>query len=129
MTFTVIGTPRIESEYSDAWETTMVFDLQREDGETGDVWIIAGVPDYNRGSASASGSQYGYETVRVFGDSVDMWCPESFRIADEDGCYQSVRDAVIAACETAARLTHAKQRYLAKLIAQKENAQRKGKEG
>jgi hypothetical protein len=46
MTYEILGNPRIETEYSDQWETTMVIDLVREDGVAGDVWIVAGVPDY-----------------------------------------------------------------------------------
>jgi hypothetical protein len=79
MTYKLIGTPRIEAEYSDRYETTMVVDLRREDGVTGDVWIVAGVPESDRGSSDAARTQEGYLTVRVFGDSPDHWCPESFR--------------------------------------------------
>jgi hypothetical protein len=102
----VISTPRIESEYSDEYETTMVIDLVREDGAIGDVWIVAGVPDYLRGSSDAARTQAGYTSVRVFGDDVDMWCPESFRVADEDGHYQSVAEDVLAACAAVALGVH-----------------------
>src|SRR5215831_17137193 len=50
-TYELIGTPRIESEYSDEYETVMVIDLRRSDGETGDVWICAGVPRSDRGTS------------------------------------------------------------------------------
>ena len=108
-TYTVMSRPRIEPEYSDKYETTMVIDLKRDDGEIGDVWIVAGVPDYNRGSSDAGGTQRGYETVRVFGDCVDMWCPESFRVPDEDGCYQTVCDEIVSACESVALKAHRAQ--------------------
>lgn len=75
MTYTMIGTPRIQAELSNQWETTMTIDLRREDGVVGDVWIVAGVPDYHRGSAEAARTQSGYQTVRVFGDTPDTWCP------------------------------------------------------
>lgn len=114
MKYEVVGAPRIESEYCDAWESVMVIDLQREDGETGDVWIVAGIPEYQRGTALASSgcesiaaSAYpGMMTVSVFGDSVDTWCPDSFKVRDEDGYYQTVRDDVIAACERSALTAH-----------------------
>lgn len=106
MTYELIGTPRIENEYCDEYETTMVIDLMREDGVTGDVWIIAGVPDYNQDSAKAAATDRGYETVRVYGDCVDVWCPKSFRIADEVGSYRSVIDGVVASCQSAAIKAH-----------------------
>jgi hypothetical protein len=106
MKYELIGTPRrIESD-SDEHETVMVIDLRREDGATGDVWIAAGVPDYLRGAAQAAGSQHGLLDVRVFGDAVDMWCPESFQIADEDGGYSGVAADIIAACGDAALTAH-----------------------
>lgn len=75
MIYTVIGTPRVQTALSDQWETTMTIDLRREDGATGEVWIVAGVPDYHRGSAEAARTQSGYQTVQVFGDTPDTWCP------------------------------------------------------
>ena len=101
--YEVIGTPHVEAEYSDEYETTMVFDLRRADGETGDVWIVAGVPDYMRGSSDAAHTQRGYERVRVFGDSPGHWCPESFRPADGD---YDFADEIIAAVESMALETH-----------------------
>ena len=98
MTYALIGTPRIESEYSDEYETTMVCDVRRGDGVTGDVWIVAGVPDYQRGSSDAARTQYGYERVRVFGDSPDSWCPASLDADDADD--------IIATCESVAIATH-----------------------
>jgi hypothetical protein len=81
MTYTVIGQPQVQAEYcTDEFESVMVFDLQREDGETGDVWIVAGVPAYQQGSSRASHTQSGYQTVRVFGNAADDWCPASFRV-------------------------------------------------
>ena len=104
MTFEAIGDPRIETEYSDEYETVMVIDLQNESGDIGDVWVVAGVPDYLRGTARASGSQRGLMSVRVFGDGVDMWCPGVFRVADAD--YTTIANAVVAACEQSALKVH-----------------------
>ena len=98
MTYELIGTPRIEASYSDEWETTMVCDVRRDDGTTGDVWIVAGVPDYQRGSSEATGTQRGYTTVRVFGDSPDTWCPASLDYEDAE--------EIVAACEVAALAAH-----------------------
>lgn len=106
MPYELIGTPRIETEYSDEYETVMVCDLKRHDGVIGDVWIVAGVPDYLRGSSNASNTQRGYEQVRIFGDSVDMWCCAPFQTPDEDGRYSTVMYEVIEACEKAAIQTH-----------------------
>jgi len=106
LSFELVGTPRIEAEYSDQYETVMVCDLKRSDGETGDVWIVAGVPACHVGSANACGSQVGFLNVRVFGDSVDMWCPESLRVAAEDGRYDTVRESVVEAVRKVAIQTH-----------------------
>jgi hypothetical protein len=108
MNYELIGAPRIEAEYSDEWETVMVCDLKREDGQTGDVWIVAGVPDYQRGSSEAARTQHGYETVRVFGDSPDHWCPESFRPAD--GEYPEVAADIVTSIEDQALATHRERR-------------------
>lgn len=104
MTYELIGSPYIENAYCDAWETTMVCDLRRSDGETGDVWIVAGVPDYLRGTSNAARTQYGYEQVRVFGDSPDHWCPASF--CPMDGDYAEVIAGVVTACQSAALAAH-----------------------
>ena len=96
MTYELTGTPRIESEYSDQWETTMVCDVIREDLVRGDVWIVAGVPDYHRGSSEAARTQRGFRTVRVFGDSPDMWCPASLDYQDADEIIASVENAALA---------------------------------
>lgn len=106
MAYELIGQPRIEPEYDDEWETVMVCDLRRDDGATGDVWIVAGVPDHMRGSSEAAGTQRGYERVRVFGDSPDMWCPESFRPGDDDAYYGDIVADVVAACEAPALAVH-----------------------
>lgn len=106
--FTLLRSPRIEPEYSDQWETTMVCDVRRSDGTEGDVWIVAGVPDYQRGSSEAARTQRGYETVRVFGDSADMWCPRSLMTEDMEG----VIDGVVSAVETAALSAHREQMRL-----------------
>ncbi len=44
--------------------------------------------------------------MRVYGDSMDCWCPESLREADEDGSYRTVRDEILAAVEVVALTTH-----------------------
>lgn len=102
MTYELIGSPRIEPEYCDQWETTMVCDVRREDGVIGDVWIVAGVPDYQRGSSEAARTQRGYETVRVSGTSPDHWCPPTFQDADLEG----VSQGVIEACMSVALAMH-----------------------
>lgn len=106
--FTLLGSPRIEPEYSDQWETTMVCDVRRSDGTEGDVWIVAGVPDYQRGSSAAARTQRGYETVRMFGDSADTWCPRSLMAEDMD----TVISGVIEAVEPAALNAHREQMRL-----------------
>lgn len=95
-TFTVIGQPRIKREYSDEWETTMVIDVRRNDGVEGDVWIVAGVPDYLQGTAAACGSEQGLLDVRVFGDSPDCWCPASLDPADMDAILEAVSAVALA---------------------------------
>lgn len=79
MTYEVIGEPRLKTEDCDEWEAVMVIDLIREDGVIGDVWIAAGVPDYHRGTALAARTNRGCESIWVFGDSLDMWCPHQFQ--------------------------------------------------
>lgn len=108
MTYELIGQPRIESEYSDEWETTMACDVRRDDGVTGDVWIVAGVPDYLRGSSEAAHTQRGYERVRVFGDSPEHWCPDVFVKPDwaDIDVIATVHDDVLAALESAALAAH-----------------------
>jgi hypothetical protein len=111
MSYKLIGKPTIESECSDKYETTMFFELLREDGQSGDVWIVAGVPDYLRGSSDAARTQSGYLRVRVYGDCADAWCPESFRPAD--GNYMQVMADVVLACESAALAAHDTRLYAA----------------
>jgi hypothetical protein len=106
MTYELIGEPRIEPEYSDSYETVMVCDLRREDGVTGDVWIVAGVPRSDRGSSDAARTQEGYLTVRVFGDSPDHWCPESFRPDEGEGDYREISDSILQAVRKAALAVH-----------------------
>jgi hypothetical protein len=115
MTYELIGNPRIETEYSDQYETVMVCDLKRDDGVTGDVWIVAGVPAQHVGSSNAAGHQYGFQSVRVFGDSPSMWCPESFRPIEEPDTYSyaDVAEAVVEACRAAALATHNEARQTA----------------
>lgn len=86
----------VEPEYSNEWETVMVADIRRDDGETGDIWIVAGVPDYLRGTAKAAGTSRNLMSVRVFGDSPDCWCPASFDYNDSDAMLDAIRDASIA---------------------------------
>lgn len=83
-------------QYCDEWETVMVAELVREDGETGDVWIVAGVPPYQRGTAKAAGHEYGLRSVRVYGDSPDYWCPDSFDPADVDEMIAAVEESALA---------------------------------
>jgi hypothetical protein len=52
MKYEVVGTPRVQDEYSDERETTMVIDPVRN-GQTGDVWVVVGVPGYLRGRSHA----------------------------------------------------------------------------
>lgn len=112
MNFTIIAKPQIQEEYCDEFETVMTVDVRRGDGVVGsDVWIVAGVPDYQRGSARAAGHQAGFEAVRVFGDSPDYWCPESFR--GEDADYHAISSAIIEAVESAALAAHRERRDVA----------------
>lgn len=96
-------------QYCDEWETVMVAELVREDGETGDVWIVAGVPPYQRGTAKAAGHEYGLRSVRVYGDSPDYWCPDSFDPADVDEMIAAVEESAFAKGDA-----RAKARTLAK---------------
>jgi hypothetical protein len=96
MTYQLIGPPRIK--FSDRYETTMVCDLVREDGETGDVWIVAGVPDYQTGLSDAARTQSGFQIVRVFGDKPDTWCPANFDCKDSA--------AIVSVCWMAALKAH-----------------------
>ena len=112
MTYKLIGSPCIQSEYSDKWETTMICDVRREDGVLGDVWIVAGVPDYHQGSSRAAGHQQGFERVRVFGQSPAEWLSDSLMPSDEDDLSDAENEAadtledisseILAAVESAA---------------------------
>ena len=93
----------VEDQYCDQWETVMVAELVREEGETGDVWIVAGVPPYQRGIAKAAGHEHGLRSVRVYGDSPDCWCPESFDPADVDEMIAAVEEAALAKDEEVRR--------------------------
>ena len=121
MTYELIGTPIIQSDYCDDWETVMTIDVQRSDGETGeDVWIVAGVPDYQRGTALAicrdvrdAASLPNMVDVRVFGDSPDMWCPDNLRsdVSDDDLApwqqrLRLVADGIITCARGAAIAAH-----------------------
>ncbi len=102
MTYEIVGSPKIQAEYCDEYEAAMVIDLKREDGATGDVWVVAGVPGHLQGTAQAAGHTMGLASVRVFGDSPDMWCPESFRPLNEGESYSRIAADVVEACEGAA---------------------------
>jgi hypothetical protein len=105
MTYELIGTPAVQDEYSDEYETVMTVDVRRSDGEDGpEVWIVAGVPDHLQGTAKAAGHQTGLMSVRVFGDNPACWCPDSLR--PEDGNYRAVADAIIEAVHDVAIATH-----------------------
>lgn len=98
MKYEMIGKPQVQDEYTeDKWETVLSANLRREDGVTGDVWIVAGVPDYHVGSSRAAGHQLGFERVRTFGDSPDCWCPDSFDSEDRDEIIEAVESAAIQA--------------------------------
>jgi len=96
--FELLGRPRVESGYSDEWETVMICDIRRDDGVIADVWIVAGVPTSKRGSSAAAGRQRGYCDVRMFGDSAGHWCSPCFDADDADD--------IITACRTAALAAH-----------------------
>ena len=97
MTYELIGSPRIESEYCDEWETAVVCDLRRSDGETGDVWICAGVPRSERGTSDAVGTQDGFLRVWLPGDSPACWCPKNFDYHDHEAILDACREAALAA--------------------------------
>ena len=105
MTYTVASEPKIQSEYSDNYETVLTINVRR-DGVTGEVWICAGVPEYLRGSSDAARSQDGYTDVWAFGDSVDTWLDPTLQVSDEDGSYQTVQDEILAAVKSAAMDAH-----------------------
>ncbi len=79
---------------ADEWETTVAIVIMREDGVVGDVWVAAGVPDYQRGSATAAASNRGYEDVWPVGDSLDCWCPAEFR-GDAEAVLEFVHDIAL----------------------------------
>lgn len=123
MKYELIGTPQIEDEYTDGeLETVMVATLRREDGVEGDIWLCAGVrPQYQDTVQHAlDGCQTGYESVRVFGDSLDCWCPKQFvpaeiereegDLTDPEYLYaervREERDAMLEAVEDAALRMH-----------------------
>jgi hypothetical protein len=95
-TYELIGAPRIEREYTtDEYETVMVCDVRRSDGETGDVWICAGIRPQDVGTVKNCGHQTGFLHAWVFGDSPDMWCPASFSYDDAEAILDAVREAAI----------------------------------
>jgi hypothetical protein len=96
MKYTIVGTPQVQAEYCDKYETTMVIDLKREDGVEGDVWIVAGVQDYWQGLSDAARTQEGYQGVRTFGDHPDMWCPHTFDCEDAEDVLLSVVDVALS---------------------------------
>ena len=106
MTYTVASEPKIQSEYSDNYETVLTINVRRADGVTGEVWICAGVPEYLRGSSDTARSQDGYTDVWAFGDSVDTWLDLTLQVSDEDGSYQTVQDEILAAVKSAAMDAH-----------------------
>jgi hypothetical protein len=86
----------IEREYTDGeHETVLTMDLTRSDGETGDCWIVAGVPDWQRGSSDAAGHQRGFLDVWAFGDSLDSWLSPNFHGDDVPAIIAGVRDAAL----------------------------------
>ena len=85
-----------EDQYSDKWETVMIAKLIREDGNTGDVWIVAGVPRQYHQTATIVRHEHGLRSVRVYGDSPDCWCPASFDPDDVDDIIAACREAALA---------------------------------
>jgi hypothetical protein len=83
MAYEVISTPTIHPDGSDEWETLVSLKVRRDDGVEAEVWLSAGVPEWQRGTAKASGSRREFETVYTpdLGGGWDSWCgferPES----------------------------------------------------
>lgn len=92
-TYRAYGRPSIETEYYDDYETVMVVSVERSDGVTGDMWVVAGVPDYLQSQVVHCG-QRGLASVRVFGDNVHMWCPDALLDPDEDGRYSELAKTI-----------------------------------
>jgi len=97
--YELIGYPRVESDYSDEWESCVVCVVRRHDGVIGDVWLVAGVPAHLQGSSAAARTQRGYRRVRTFGNHPSMWCPSCFDAEHAE--------EIMAACSTAALAAHA----------------------
>lgn len=102
-----ISAMAIEPAYCDEWETVITVDIAETDNhpEICDVWIVAGVPDYLRGTAQAAAPNAGLESVWVFGDSPDMWCPDALRDLF-GGDYGLAAGAIETACQDAAVELH-----------------------
>ncbi len=89
---------KIETAYTDdAYETVLTMDLTRSDGEKGDCWVVAGVPQWQRGSSDAAGHQTGFLDAWAFGDSLETWLSPNFHGDDTDAIIAGVRKAAIAA--------------------------------
>jgi hypothetical protein len=112
-TYEVIGTPEVQKEYCDEWQTTMVFRLRRDDGKEDTIWVTAGVPDWQRGSSQAAGHRMGFESVNVFGGSIDEWCGRELYadITDDEGDFHSLRmrDEIMAMLEAVSETALANQ--------------------
>jgi hypothetical protein len=106
LTYELFGSPEVQTEHCDEWETVMTCEIMRSDGVIGtNVWIVAGVPDYLRGAAQAAASNRGPESVRVHGDTPDGWCPESFRPVGR-AAYREIASRILAAVADAALTIH-----------------------
>ena len=112
-TYEIIGEPEVQREYSDQWQTTMVFELRRDDGKQDTIWVTAGVADWQRGSSQAAGHRFGFEDVDVFGGSLDEWCGRNLYmdLTDEDGNIDSglVADEKYAMLESVRKIALANQ--------------------
>lgn len=94
--YTVIGS-RVEPD-CDEWEATVVVELERDtDGVSGEIWVVAGVPEYLRGTAQAARTTRGLETAWLYGDSPSHWCPDQFMRDDYDALLAAATPAALAA--------------------------------
>ncbi len=76
LTYRLIGTPNIESEYSDEMQTTLSVVLRREDGVEGTAWVSAGVRPQDRGTSLAAGCTGPYTAVTpwLYASALSEWC-------------------------------------------------------
>lgn len=91
--YNVLST-EIERDYSDDWQVTCRVDLER-DGISGEIWVVAGVPESLRGTAVAARTTRGLAECWRFGDSPDCWCPPQFRADDYDALLEAATPAAL----------------------------------